>query len=361
MAVDPSLGAWRQWVDLDRLKAWMDERGIEAGPIEEAERPPGGTQNLLLRFRRGERWFMLRRPPLHPRMNGSETMRREARVLAALANTEVPHPRLIAACPEEDVLGAAFYLMEPVDGFNPTVGLPPLHAGSPAIRHEMGLALVDGIAALARVDHVAAGLSDLGKADGFLERQVGRWKKQLASYAEYEGWAGPGEIEGVARVADWLDAHRPATFQPGIIHGDYHLANVLYRYDGPQLAAIVDWELTTIGDPLLDLGWILATWPLEGRPSSTSTSVTPWDGFPTPDELVARYAGQTTRDMSHMSWYAVLACYKLGIILEGTHARAAAGKAEKATGDALHAQTLSLFQRALGWINEPASPVGEIE
>jgi aminoglycoside phosphotransferase (APT) family kinase protein len=347
----PALSEWRQLVDLGRLAAWMDERGLEDGPIEEPARPPGGTQNLLLRFRRGDRWFMLRRPPLAPRMNGSETMRREARVLAALAATDVPHPRLIAACPEEDVLGAAFYLMEPIDGFNATVGLPPLHAGSAAIRREMGFALVDGIAALGRVDHIAVGLADLGRAEGFLERQVGRWKKQLAGYAEYEGWAGPAEIEGVERVGAWLDAHRPAMFQPGVLHGDYHLANVLYRPDGPELAAIVDWELTTIGDPLLDMGWILATWPLEDRPATTSTSVTPWDGFPSADELVARYAAQTTRDMSHMTWYAVLACYKLGIILEGTHARAAAGKAEQATGDALHAQTISLFQRALGWID----------
>ena len=350
VGVSPALDAWRELVDLDRLAAWMDARGLESGPIEEAARPPGGTQNILLKFRRGERWFMLRRPPLAPRMNGSETMRREARVLGALATSDVPHPRLIAGCPEEDVLGAAFYLMEPIDGFNPTVGLPPLHAGDPAVRRQMGFALIDGIAALGRVDHVAAGLSDLGRADNFLERQVGRWKKQLASYQEYDGWAGPGEIDGIDEVADWLDAHQPATFQPGLIHGDYQLANVLYRYDGPQLAAIVDWELTTLGDPLLDLGWIMATWPLADRPASAKLTVTPWEGFPTIDEMVERYAGQTSRDMSHMPWYAVLACYKLGIILEGTHARAAAGKAEKATGDALHAHTLSLFDRALGWI-----------
>src|SRR5215470_9456576 len=207
-AIDPSLDAWRGLVDLDRLTAWMDNRGLERGPIEDAARPPGGTQNILIKFRRGERWFMLRRPPLAAHFNGSETMRREARVLGALADTEVPHPRLIAAEPAEDVLGAAFYLMEPIDGFNPTVGLPPLHAGDPAVRRQMGFALVDGIAALGRVDHVAAGLSDLGRADGFLERQVGRWQKQLASYQEYEGWAGPGEIEGVDRVGAWLDDHR---------------------------------------------------------------------------------------------------------------------------------------------------------
>jgi aminoglycoside phosphotransferase (APT) family kinase protein len=277
-------------------------------------------------------------------------MRREARVLGALAGTDAPHPGLIAAEGGEDVLGAAFYLMEPIEGFNATVGLPPLHAGDPKIRHAMGLALVDGIAALGRVDHVAAGLSDLGRAEGFLERQVGRWKKQLDSYREYEGWAGPGEIEGIEEVGAWLDAHRPRSFKPGIIHGDYHLANVMYRFDGPELAAIVDWELTTIGDPLLDLGWLLATWPEDGQAKAGDVSVTPWDGFPTAAELVDRYAGQSERDLSAIHWYGVLACYKLGIILEGTHARAAAGKAEVATGDRLHAQTLGLFRRALRWI-----------
>lgn len=348
---DPSLDAWRSLVDLERLAAWMDGRGLEAGPIEAAERPPGGTQNILLRFRRGDRWFMLRRPPLSPRMNGSETMRREARVLAALSDTDVPHPRLIAACPDEDVLGAAFYLMEPVEGFNATVGLPPLHAGSPEVRRRMGFSLVDGIAALGRVDAAARGLSDLGRAEGFLTRQVGRWKSQLESYREYEGWAGAGEIPGVEAVGAWLAARTPERFTPGLIHGDYHLANVMFRNDGPELAAIVDWELTTLGDPLLDLGWLMATWPEPDAIDAGAVSVKPWDGFPTADELVARYAEQTTRDLTHMRWYAVLACYKLGIILEGTHARAAAGKAERATGERLHAQTLGLFQRALRWID----------
>lgn len=349
-APNPALDAWRDLVDLNRLTEWMDARGLERGPIEDAARPPGGTQNILLKFRRGDRWFMLRRPPLAAHMNGSETMRREARVLGALAGTDVPHPRLIAACPDEDILGAAFYLMEPIEGFNPTVGLPPLHAGDPAVRHAMGLALVDGIASLGAVDHLAVGLADFGRAEGFLERQVGRWKKQLASYADYEGWAGPGEIEGVEAVGAWLEAHRPQTFKPGIIHGDYHLANVLYRFDSPDLAAIVDWELTTIGDPLLDLGWLLATWPELDGPEPGNVSVKPWEGFPSAAELVDRYAGRTERDLTAIHWYGVLACYKLGIILEGTHARAAAGKAEVSTGLALHNQTLGLFRRATRWI-----------
>ncbi len=343
--------SWRDLVDLDRLVQWMDVQGIGSGPLENIEQLAGGTQNILLRFTRGARAFVLRRPPRHPKMNGSGTMRREARMLAALAGTDVPHPRLIAACDGEDVLGVAFYLMEPIDGFNVTMGMPALHGGDPAIRHKMGLALADGAAALGRVDHVAVGLADFGKAEGYLERQVARWRSQLESYSEYQGWAGPSEIPGIEEVATWLDDNRPASFTPGIIHGDYHLANVMYRKDGPELAAIVDWELTTIGDPLIDLGWLMATWPDEegGRPGSP-VIVQPWSGFPKIGELVARYAQGSSRDLSAIGWYGVLACYKLGIILEGSNARASVGKAPKEIGDRLHATTIGLFQRGLGMI-----------
>ncbi|MDQ0464310.1 aminoglycoside phosphotransferase (APT) family kinase protein [Caulobacter ginsengisoli] len=337
-------------VDLAVLTGWMDGRGLGEGPIENPVRLAGGTQNILLKFTRAGRSYVLRRPPPHLRDNSNETMRREARVLGAIRDTTVPHPRLIAAEPDETVLGAAFYLMEPIDGFNPTTGLEPLHAGSPDIRHRMGLALVEGIAGLGALDYRALGLEGLGKPDNYLERQVARWKAQLASYGEFPDWTGPGEIPGVERVAAWLEAHRPASFEAGIIHGDYHLANVMYRHDSGELAAIVDWELTTIGDPLLDLGWLLATWPLGDDPDAGTVSVRPWRGFPTATELVGHYRPRTHRDLSAIAWYGVLACYKLGIILEGSHARASAGKAPKEIGDRLHAQTVSLFERALGWI-----------
>lgn len=337
-------------VDLAALARWMDEQALGDGPIENATLLGGGTQNILLRFSRAERTYVLRRPPPHLRANSNDTMRREARMLGALKGTDVPHPGLIAACPAEDVIGAAFYLMEPIDGFNPSTGLPPLHAGSPEIRHRMGLALVGGIAALGALDYQALGLSDFGKVDNYLERQVARWKAQLDSYAQFPGWTGPDQIPGVDQVAAWLERHRPPTFQPGIIHGDYHLANVMFRHDGPELAAIVDWELTTIGDPLLDLGWLLATWQEDERPRDFGVNIQPWGGFPSAKELVDHYRPLTARDMSHIDWYAVLACYKLGLILEGTHARACAGQAPKETGDRLHAHTISLFERALRWI-----------
>jgi aminoglycoside phosphotransferase (APT) family kinase protein len=337
-------------VDLQALAGWMDAQGLGGGPLEDVTLLGGGTQNILWRVSRAGRTYVLRRPPPHLRANSNETMRREARMLAALKGTDVPHPGLIASCPDEDVLGAAFYLMEPIEGFNPTTGLPPLHAGSEAVRHRMGLAMVEGIAALGALDYRALGLADFGKVDNYLERQVARWKSQLDSYGQYAGWPGPGGIPGVDEVAAWLERHRPSTFQPGIIHGDYHLSNVMFRRDAPELAAIVDWELTTIGDPLLDLGWLLATWQESEEPREFGVNIQPWRGFATPQELVEHYRPRTHRDMAAIDWYAVLACYKLGLILEGTFARACAGQAPKETGDRLHAHTVSLFERALRWI-----------
>jgi aminoglycoside phosphotransferase (APT) family kinase protein len=331
------------------LTHWMDQHGLGYGPILNSELLTGGTQNLLMRFRRGDRDFVLRRPPLHPRANSNEAMRREARVLTALANTTVPHPRLIAALTDETVVGTCFYLMESVIGFNATTGLPALHAASAEVRRQMGLNLVDGIAQLGCLDYEALGLASLGNADGFLERQVKRWSNQLSSYSTLPGWPGKGQLPAVPRVADWLEVNRPTLFLPGIMHGDYHLANVMYRFEGPQLAAIVDWELTTIGDPLLDLGWLCATWPDEEN-DGIPPPVTPWEGFPAANELIDRYRGQSHRDLSTITWYAVLACFKLGIILEGTHARACAGQAPRDIGDRLHDQAVKLLHRALRWI-----------
>lgn len=331
-------------VDLGALRDWMDVRGLGRGPLTEIEALAGGTQNVLVRFRRGGQGYVLRRPPVHKRRNSDETMRREARVLGALAGTDVPHPRLIAAEPDTAVLGAAFYLMEPVSGFNPSVGLPPLHAGDPGLRHRMGIALAEAAAALGEVDHEAVGLGDFGRPEGYLERQVPRWWAHLESYGELDGYPGP-RIPHLERVRDWLEANRPAAWTRGILHGDLHLANVLYRLDGPELAAVVDWELATIGDPLVDLGLLVAFWPDESGELGPVT-VQPWEGFPTTAEMVAAYRERSSRDTTAVDWYAVLACYRTGIILEGTNARAHAGLAPREVGDLLHATTVRLFEKA---------------
>jgi aminoglycoside phosphotransferase (APT) family kinase protein len=325
----------------------MSEQGLGEGPLQDVAGVTGGTQNVMLRFTRSSRPYVLRRGPRHLRARSNSVILRETKVLAALSDSDVPHPRLIATCGDPSVLGdAVFYLMEPIDGFNAGEGLPPLHAGDPAVRYGMGLSMADALAKLGAVDHVAVGLADFGKPDGFLERQVPRWLSELNSYSEYDGYPGP-EIPGIERVAGWLEANRPTKWTPGIMHGDYHAANVMFSRTGPEVVAIVDWEMCTIGDPLLDLGWLLATWRQPDGTAVFSHALGGQDGLASIDELFQRYAANTTRDLSHITWYTVLACFKLGIVIEGTLARAFAGKAEKAVGDLLHAATVHLFARAL--------------
>jgi aminoglycoside phosphotransferase (APT) family kinase protein len=351
-------------VDIDALGSWMDGQGLPGAEITGAQALSGGTQNLLMRFSRGGHDYVLRRGPRHLRRTSNEVMRREARVLQALAGGDVPHPAFVAGPgePEAGVAGdAVFYLMAPVEGFNPSVGLPEPHAHDAAMRHRMGLEVAGAAARLGGVDHRAVGLDGFGKPDGFLERQVPRWLAELEGYGELDGYPGP-DIPGLDRVAAWLDANRPTTWQPAIMHGDYHLSNVMIAPDGPQVAAIVDWEMCTIGDPLLDLGLLLATWPIgpardgagepaAGDPDDRLASVVAGrlgdvGGLPTPAELVDHYAGLSARDTSTIAWYTAMACFKLGIVLEGTHARACAGRAPRPTGDMLHAITLGLFARA---------------
>jgi aminoglycoside phosphotransferase (APT) family kinase protein len=345
----------RALVDFEVLAAWMDERELPGGPFEEVALLGGGTQNVLVRFRRGGRGYVLRRGPRHLRTRTNDVLRREARVLSALDGTDVPAPRVIAACPDENVMhGAVFYLMTPVEGFNASVELPEPHASDAAMRHAMGLNAARAVSALGAVDHEAVGLADFGRPGGFLERQVGRWMSELDGYSSLQGYPGP-DIPGLERVAAWLEANRPRTWRPGVMHGDYHLANLMYAPDGPRIAAIVDWEMCTIGDPLVDLGWLLATWPGHGDMSATLAGpLGEAGGLPGPGELVDAYAEREAatagRDLASITWYAVLACFKLGIVLEGTHARAYAGKAPKETGDLLHSITLGLFRRAEAFI-----------
>jgi len=330
-------------VDLDALAAWMDGEGLGAGPLESVAPIEGGTQNILLRFTRAGREYVFRRPPPHKRANSDEVMRREARVLAALAESDVPHPELIAACDDIETLGAVFYLMEPVVGFNATLGLPEPHASDPAVQRRMGFTMADALLALARIDPDARGIGDLGRFEGWAERQVGRWRKQLDGYSELAGYPGP-DIPGVDAVGAWLGAHRPAHPERGLIHGDFHYANVMIRPDSGDLAAVVDWELATIGDPLLDLGHLLATWPIrDGIPTAIGVDA---PHLPRTDEIVDYYAARTDRDLSDFLWYRVLACYRLGLILEGTHARACAGLAPVEVGDRLHFMTVMLLQQA---------------
>ncbi len=334
---------------LDRvaLASWMDGNGLESGELSEFEALSGGTQNIIVRFRRGDRRFVLRRGPRHPRPRSNETLRREMTVLQALRSTDVPHARFIGGCLTEDVIeGTVFYLMEPVDGFNASVGLPPTWLEDRAVRHEAGLSLVAALARLASVDYRRVGLDGFGKPDGFLERQVPRWLAELGSFSRLSGYAGP-RPEGIDEVAAWLERNRPTSWTPGILHGDYHVANVMFDRNTPQVTAIVDWEMSTVGDPLLDLGSLLAVWPsADGEPDLIGSAISKVGGLPDEREIIDHYGERSERDLSAVDWYVVLGCFKLGIVLEGSYARSKAGQADVETGNRLHATALDLFARA---------------
>jgi aminoglycoside phosphotransferase (APT) family kinase protein len=327
-------------VDWTVVESWLAARGVAHGQITDIAQIGGGTQNLMFTFQCGETRMVLRRGPRHLRSHTNDALRREARVLSALAGTDVPMPRLVAAEPDESVLGSSFYLMEPVDGFNASVALPPSHS-SPEMQRAMGFAAVDALLALGAVDPDRVGLGDLGKPAGFLERQVPQWLGTLDKYAVLDGYPGH-QLPHVDDIALWLEQHRPSTFLPGIMHGDFHLANLMFRNDGPAVAAIVDWEMCTLGDPLLDLGWLLATWPQD----DTIGPFGEMRDLPTRAELVTYYSTTARRSVDHARWYGVLASFKLAIVLEGTNARAHAGKAPKATGDLLHSIAIGLLNNA---------------
>jgi aminoglycoside phosphotransferase (APT) family kinase protein len=340
------VNSYQAELDLHPIETWMNQVGIINGPLETVERLAGGTQHLMLRLKANGRAFVLRSPIARSFDEGAAVIRREARILAALHETDVPHPALTAACTDDTVWKAAFHVTEAVTGFGPAVELPDLHRRAD-VQRDMWLAMVGAIARVSRLDLEAAQLTDLGRSAGWLERQVPRWSSQLRSYDEIDGCQDE-RLPGVGEIASWLNRRRPATCSIGLVHGDYHLANVLIDPDSSAVAAIVDWELATLGDPLLDMGQFLVTsghgcmeWWSHDNPALCDVSV------PSNDQLVSHYEDLSRRDVNDLKWYQVLACFRLGILLEGTHARATAGLAPVATGELLHWRAVWLFERAL--------------
>jgi len=338
--------AWDGLLDVERLNDWIETTDAPGqGPVAVIRKLEGGSQNNIFLLRRGEVDMVLRRPPAHLRANSNETMVREARVLAALAGSSVPHPELYSACPDTDVIGASFYLMAPIDGFTPRGTLPGSYSTEPSWRRDLAFEMARAAAALGSVDYVGAGLSDYGRPERWLERQVARWRSQLEGYGKLPGYTGP-ELPHVEKVGVWLEDNRPSEARIGIVHGDYQFANVMFSLRAPHLAAIVDWELCSLGDPLLDLAWMLTAWHEEGDPPGHEAQFQPWSEIPSRQEVALRYSELSGRPIDALPWFFTLACYKLGIILEGTFARAKAGQAAQDTGDRLHAYAGWLFQKA---------------
>jgi len=314
--------------DVAALERWIDGRLPGEGPLE-AERVSAGASNEIFELRRdGGRWI-LRCPPraLQNPEARNKIMLREFRVLSALRGSEVPHPEPLLVCDDPAVIGVNFYVMEHIDGFAPRDPLPAPFDSDPAARRRMGEELVDRLADLALVDWRAAGLDGFGKPEGFLERQVERWLSQLATYRTRE-------IPGLDEVSAWLGDHVPKAQEPAIIHGDYQFINTMFAHGAPaRLAAIVDWEQATIGDPLLDLGWLIAGWAdpsEEPRSRFASGYFASRDGLPTRAELIERYARRTGLPVDGLDYYVVLAMFKLGCVLEGGYALFLSGRSKNA-------------------------------
>jgi aminoglycoside phosphotransferase (APT) family kinase protein len=307
-------------MDTQRLGAWMDEVGLpgHGEPVEHAF-ISGGSQNEIFEIRRGDLHAALRTPPPAAPDSRDDGILREWRIIEALDGTEVPHTKAIAACADASVLGRTFYLMGFVEGWSP-MGVDrwpePFDADLEA-RKGLAYQLVEGIALLSKVDWQAKGLQDLGRPDGFHERQVDRW---TAFLERIQGRPLPGLDEASA----WLRAHRPIDFIPGLMHGDYQFANVMYRHGAPaQLAAIVDWEMGTVGDPKLDLAWTVQSWPDDPMdPSASDSSYVDMYAMPTRDQVVQRYAEVSGRQVDDIDYYLILARWKLAIVLEQGFQRA---------------------------------------
>ena len=306
-------------IDDGRLADWMDARGLHGkGERLEHRFISGGTQNEIYEVRRGPLHGALRMPP--PGAPGARDagILREWRIIEALDGTDVPHTPAVASCTDASVLGRPFYIMGFVDGWSPmnVDGWPAPFDADLTARKELAYQLVEGIALLSKVDWRAKGLADLGRPDGFHERQVDRW---TAFLERIKG----RDLPGFDEASSWLRTHRPIDFVPGLMHGDYQFANVMYRHGAPaELAAIVDWEMGTVGDPKLDLGWVVHPWPEDTDVVNDGFSYVDMRGMPSRSELLGRYAQVSGRQVDDIDYYCVLAKWKLAVVLEQGFQRA---------------------------------------
>jgi aminoglycoside phosphotransferase (APT) family kinase protein len=324
------------------LEAFLDQHGIGEGRLE-AERIGEGHSNLTFLIRRGAARVVLRRPPRPPLPPSAHDVLREARLLRALRGTPVRVPPVLASCDDDSILGVPFYVMEEMHGTVVT-GAVPDALDNPDERRGICEELVDRLVEVHAVDWRACGLEGYGKPSGYLERQLrrftGLWEHNRTR-----------ELPVVEEVRDWLAANMPESPDSTVVHGDYRLGNVMVADAAPAtVVAIFDWELSTIGDPLADLGYFTVTWAQAGDPDDSSfaslSAATRREGFMTRDELIGRYEEKSGRPMSALNWYQALALWKAAVFMEGNYKRFTMG----ATDD----EYLALFDEGVPMLAEKA-------
>jgi len=302
-------------IDHDSLVRWFDERvgGLDGGL--DFNLITGGRSNLTFTVSDGHgRCWVLRRPPMGHVLATAHDMAREHRIISALADSGVPVPAIVGLCKDDEVNGAPFYVMDFVPGL--VVRDVAIAEGVPVeVRGRMGESLVEVLACLHDVDLDAVGLSDLGRHNGYIERQLKRWRTQFVD-------ATTRDLPRVLEVHDLLAARVPAQQGVGIVHGDYRLDNCMMSPDG-EVAAVLDWELCTLGDVLADVAGMVAygdTRATGGTPPPTSL-----EGFPSTDAVREMYARHSTRDLAHLDFYVAFAYWRIACIVEGVYTRYSAG------------------------------------
>jgi aminoglycoside phosphotransferase (APT) family kinase protein len=326
----------------ESLERFLDAHGIGAGRVD-AERIGEGHSNITFLVRRGDARVVLRRPPRPPLPPSAHDVLREARLLRALEGTPVRVPAVLAVGDDESVLGVPFYVMEEIHG-NVLASAIPAELDTPAERRRSSEEMVDALVELHGVDWAACGLEGYGKPTGYLERQVrrfsGLWEHNKTR-----------ELEVVEQLGHWLRENMPESSEATIVHGDYRLGNVMMGEGAPaELVAIFDWELSTIGDPLADVGYMTVTWVEPGDPQDTMFAqigaLTRREGFLTRDELIARYEERSGRSMSALNWYQALALWKAAVFMEGNYKRFQSGNSDD--------QYLAAFDRGVPMLADKA-------
>jgi aminoglycoside phosphotransferase (APT) family kinase protein len=299
-------------VDLARLTSWFDTElpNTRQGNLK-AQLIVGGRSNLTYQLSDDQHHWALRRPPLGHVLPTAHDMAREFTVISALHGSEVPVPKPIALCKDSDVLGMPFYLMSFVDGI--VVERPEL-VPDKATATRISEQLVDTLVALHGIAPEQVGLTDFGRPDGYLQRQVARWHRQFQASV-------PDGHQQERQVVDDLQASIPNGSAAGIVHGDYRLTNVLFDRQLTGIEAVVDWEMATLGDPLTDLGLLYVYHERAADTDSVMPNFPSERGFLGPEQMIARYAGRSGRELAELDWYIAFGYFKLGVIAAGIHAR----------------------------------------
>lgn len=326
----------------EALHAWLTGTLDDPGPFE-LRVLSGGNSNETVAVESARGRWILRRPPAASLAPGAHAMERELTILRALESQDVPAPRAVGLLDDAGIPQTPALLMEHVDGVSLTDALPDSYPPQPEAARRIGEAVIDALAALHRVPFADAGLASFGRTEGFLERQVPRWRGQLERYHVRE-------LPHLDELAAWLEANRPQAFVPGVMHGDFHLDNCLLSPRPPiRVVAIVDWEMATVGDPLMDVGLFLAFWgderpPQPAMPRVQAVSRVP--GTPTRAQLAERYAERSGRSIESLPWYCAMAFFKLSMIVESAYAQYLDGRLRTPYAAALEHDVPALLREA---------------